>query len=98
MSAVFKKLNLKEQCEILVLHAPASFEPELGLLQGVAISRNIQEVEKIIFSLAFVTKQEEVDTLAGSIAEKTEGDALVWFAYPKGSSKKYKCEFNRDSG
>ena len=23
---------------------------------------------------------------------------MVWFAYPKGSSKKYKCEFNRDTG
>jgi hypothetical protein len=23
---------------------------------------------------------------------------VLWFAYPKGSSKKYTCEFNRDSG
>jgi hypothetical protein len=23
---------------------------------------------------------------------------VVWVAYPKGSSKKYTCEFNRDSG
>jgi hypothetical protein len=23
---------------------------------------------------------------------------VVWFAYPKQSSKKYTCEFNRDSG
>ncbi len=22
----------------------------------------------------------------------------MWIAYPKGSSKRYKCEFNRDSG
>jgi len=22
----------------------------------------------------------------------------LWFAYPKGSSKRYKCEFNRDNG
>ena len=27
-----------------------------------------------------------------------KGDGLIWFAYPKGTSKKYKCEFNRDSG
>lgn len=26
------------------------------------------------------------------------GDAILWFAYPKGTSKKYKCEFNRDNG
>jgi len=25
-------------------------------------------------------------------------DAIVWFTYPKGTSKKYKCDFNRDTG
>ena len=25
-------------------------------------------------------------------------DGLLWFAYPKGTSKKYVCEFNRDTG
>ncbi|MBK6979274.1 MAG: hypothetical protein IPH28_21100 [Cytophagaceae bacterium] len=25
-------------------------------------------------------------------------ESLFWFAYPKGISKKYKCEFNRDNG
>jgi hypothetical protein len=25
-------------------------------------------------------------------------DALLWFAYPKGTSKRYACEFNRDTG
>jgi hypothetical protein len=25
-------------------------------------------------------------------------DAVLWIAYPKGTSKKYRCEFNRDSG
>jgi hypothetical protein len=24
--------------------------------------------------------------------------SLLWFAYPKGTSTKYKCDFNRDSG
>jgi hypothetical protein len=27
-----------------------------------------------------------------------KGDAILWYCYPKGSSKKYKCEFNRDTG
>ena len=29
---------------------------------------------------------------------RAEGDALLWFAYPKGSSKRYTCDFNRDTG
>jgi hypothetical protein len=26
------------------------------------------------------------------------GDAILWMAYPKGTSKRYECEFNRDNG
>ena len=96
--STFDKLNLKDHKQILVLNAPASFEPELRTLRGVAIQRDLKGAAKIEFSLAFVTKQKEVDTLGKAIGRKTPGDAVVWFAYPKGSSKKYKSEINRDSG
>ncbi len=56
MSDIFKKLNLKDQKEILVLNAPTSFEPELALLDHIAIRRSIDGLQHIVFSLAFVTK------------------------------------------
>jgi hypothetical protein len=102
MASTFEKLNLKEQKQILVLNAPESFEAELKALRGGGISpdvqRDLKSVDRIEFSLAFVTKQKEVDTLGKAIAQKAQGDAVVWFAYPKGSSKKYKSEINRDNG
>jgi hypothetical protein len=98
MSDIFKKLNLRDQKEVLVLNAPESFEPELTSLNDVAIRRSLDSIQRIVFSLAFVTRQDEVDDLAKSIAQKAEGDAIVWFAYPKARSKKYRCEFNRDTG
>jgi hypothetical protein len=98
VTLLFKKLNLKDQKQVLILNAPDSFEPELETLEGVTVQRDLVEVQTITFSLAFVTKQAEVDELVGAIAPKTQGDAIVWFAYPKGTSKKYKCEFNRDTG
>jgi hypothetical protein len=98
MSPLFKKLNLKTQTEILVLNAPESFESELTRLEKVTVQRNIDAVEQIEFSLAFVSKQEEVNLFANAIASLVKGDALVWFAYPKKSSKRYQCEFNRDTG
>ncbi len=98
MSAIFRKLNLKGQTEIVVLNAPASFEPELNALENVVIQRSVLDVVEIGFSLAFVTQQAEVDALAAALADKAKGDALVWFAYPKGSSRKYRCDFNRDTG
>jgi len=98
MSIIFNKLNLKSQTEILVLNAPESFEPELSALNNITIRRNPAEVKEIAFSLAFVTRQKEVDAIAKTVARKATGDAIVWFAYPKGTSKKYKCDFNRDTG
>jgi hypothetical protein len=97
MPSVFDKLNLKSQTQIVV-NAPDSFEPALGALRGVKVVREVRGADPIDFSLAFVTKQAEVDALARTIAKQAKGDAVVWFAYPKGSSKKYKCEFNRDNG
>ena len=98
MATTFEKLNLKDQKQIVVLNAPESFERELKALRGVTILRNLQGLDEIDFSLAFVTKQTEVDTLGKAIAKKAKGDAVVWFAYPKGTSKKYKSEINRDHG
>ena len=98
MPSTFEKLNLKNQTSILVLNPPASFEPELAALHGVTVLRNLQPLDAIDFSLAFVTTQKEVDTLAKAIAKRVKGDAVVWFAYPKGTSKKYKSEINRDTG
>ncbi|GIK73775.1 MAG: hypothetical protein BroJett021_27630 [Chloroflexota bacterium] len=98
MSSIFQKLNLKTQPEIVVINAPDSFEAEIAKLEGVVVQRDLDAVERVAFALAFVLTQAEVNALARGVAAKTEGDAIVWFAYPKASSKRYKCEFNRDTG
>jgi hypothetical protein len=95
---VFDKLNLKNLRKILVLNAPESFEPELAALHGVGISRSLRGLAKIEFSLAFVREQKEVDKLAASIVKIAEGDPILWFAYPKGTSKNFKSDINRDNG
>jgi len=61
MPSVFGKLNVKDQKEILVLNAPASFEPELATLEGIEIIRDLKKLKTAPFSLAFVTAQQEVD-------------------------------------
>lgn len=98
MASTFQKLNLKDQGQIVVLNAPESFEPELATLRGVAVKRDLRDAGAIEFSLAFVITRKNLDQLAPAVAKKAQGDAVVWFAYPKGSSKKYKSELNRDSG
>ena len=98
MPAVFDKLNLKDQPDVVVLNAPESFEPELQALRGREIRRQVAGSKAISFAIAFVKKQVEVDLAAKALVPRLEGDAIVWFAYPKGSSKRYTCDFNRDTG
>jgi hypothetical protein len=95
---VWGKLNLKDEAEIVVLSAPAGFAPEIAALKGVRVRTRLAGVKTMPFVLAFATKQKEVDALAAAVGRLAEGDAVVWVAYPKGSSKNYTCEFNRDSG
>ena len=98
MSNVFAKLNLKDHKQIVVLDSPSSFESELVGLKGVEIIRDLKKAKRLTFSLAFVMTQEQVNALAPAIARKAEGDAVIWFAYPKGTSKKYRSQINRDNG
>ena len=98
MTPIFKKLNLKEQAEIVVINAPDSFEVELAGLSGITVLRSPAAAKRVTFSLCFVTTEEEINQIVNQLAAKIEGDATIWFAYPKGSSKKYKSEINRDKG
>ena len=98
MTPLFNKLNLKGQTDIVVLDAPESFEPELDALQGVTVHRDASALERVEFALAFVITNAQLAAAADAILPKAQGDAVVWFAYPKGTSKRYRCEFNRDSG
>ena len=98
MPSVFAKLNLKDQREIVLVNVPKSFEPEITALPGTVIQRHPEKVKAVHFSLAFVSTQAELDRLSNLLAKKAAGDALLWFAYPKGTSRRYECEFNRDTG
>ncbi|MDB5968834.1 MAG: hypothetical protein JWQ90_1284 [Hydrocarboniphaga sp.] len=98
MSSIFEKLNLKEHCEIVVVNPPPSFEAELTALEGIRVLRDLKKAKAVHFALVFAVKQTEVDSLSQALADKAQGDALLWFAYPKGTSKNYQCDFNRDTG
>lgn len=99
MNPTFKKLNYAGQTDIFVLNAPESFQAALNEMQGIThVHNEVKTSDKPEFILTFATKQAEVDAFADLLAAHTRGDAVVWVAYPKGTSKRFKCEFNRDNG
>lgn len=98
ISPLFTKLNLKAQQAIWVLNAPASFELELVQLDNIAVRRAVAPGDRIAFGMAFAITQAELDAASHALSAAADGDALIWIVYPKKSSKRFACEFNRDSG
>ncbi len=98
MNPLLKKLNCKTQQSVVVLHAPKGFNDQITDFQMFLNVKTNIDNDDIEFALAFCTKLEEVEKYARAIDEKIVDDGLFWFAYPKKSSKKYSCEFNRDNG
>ena len=97
-SPIWKKLNLKDEKRIAVINAPKSFKSEVDSLSGVRIVRDLEKLNELTFLIAFLTQRKEVKEISDSLANLAEGDVFVWICYPKGSSKRYKCDFNRDTG
>jgi len=89
--SIFAKLKLRGQRAIVVVDAPASFEPELTALAGLRILRDAAKAPAASFALAFVTRQARLDAVSRRLASRAAGDALLWFAYPKGSPRCYRC-------
>ena len=99
MNPIFKKLNYKDQKQLHIVNAPSGFIPAVEKMRNIAAIKNTLTSDKEVeFFLGFVTKQKEVDDLTRKVVELLKEDGLFWFAYPKGTSKKYSCEFSRDTG
>jgi len=98
MDPILKKLNFKEQPSILILNAPTNLQPLLDAWKQQVVINTKLAKSPVPFALAFCITQKDVDSIAEKLLPLSAVDAVIWFCYPKGTSKKYKCEFNRDNG
>lgn len=99
MSTLFQKLNFKNQNPVLILNAPTSFEKNLKELSALTnVQRGLDKLEELDYALVFVLNCNEINQTIEILYPKLKGDAVLWFCYPKGSSKKYKSDVNRDNG
>ena len=72
-------------------------------LQAIAtdlqlITQNGLTTSGLNFLIAFVTQRQEIQKVSKRLTSMAGGDITVWFCYPKSSSKRFKCDFNRDTG
>lgn len=98
MHPLLKKLNFKTHKNLVILNAPNDLDSLWAEFTDQIKTEKMLGESAVDFALVFCTKLEEVIKYAALVDSKMEENGLFWFAYPKGSSKKYKCEFNRDNG
>jgi hypothetical protein len=94
MNPLLKKLVFKNQEPVLLLNLP----PELQTLSKDFAKAHTTPKGKYGFLLAFVKSLAEGEKLAKRLPKHLDEKTVVWVAYPKGTSKKYKSDYNRDTG
>lgn len=98
MTETFKKLNFKSQDPILVLAAPDTFDRELRAMAGTtSVHRSASSGTRYEFALAFAPMRKDLLAQARALLRAAGGEAVLWFAYPKQTSKRYTSDLNRDT-
>jgi hypothetical protein len=97
MNSIFKKMQFKSHPNIWVVNAPDEFEEALREMNELTqIHQEAKKEVKYEFILIFVKSCQEINDWAEIVVNQLTEDGLLWFAYPKKSSKKYKSDIGRD--
>lgn len=96
---LFKKLNYKDQANAIILSVPENIKSILANTEfGNFIKPKFQADSKLTFLLCFAQNRIELEKHIETILPHVIGDVVLWFAYPKKSSKNYDSDINRDNG
>lgn len=99
MDDILKKLRYGKQERIAVLNAPEEFRERIsGLLPGCQIDNEINARYLYDFIISFNPGSADVDKLGPACIHNLSEDGKLWMAYPKGTSRRYKSDINRDRG
>jgi hypothetical protein len=99
MKSLLEKLNYKGQKRIAVINAEEGFIPTIsGDLTDVVIDQKIDPRYPYQFIIIFVKSGFDIELFAPMILHNLMADGILWFFYPKKTSKKYKTDIDRDHG
>ena len=99
MKNLFEKLCYKGQKRISVINAEENFIHTISAdLSDVIIDQKIDPRYPYEFIIIFVKSVSEVEHIAPITIHNLMADGVLWFCYPKRTSKKYKSDIDRDHG
>lgn len=93
MNPVLKKLGLKDQNPVLIINAPEEYNE---VMKDIEANIHTSAAEKYKFIQVFAKSMDEANKLIPSAIGTLEDGGHFWLCYPKGTSKKYKADINRD--
>lgn len=96
MSELLKKFNVKDQTSMLLWNKPDEF---LSVQEEWSKTLDILESppdEPTDFLLVFVKDRQQLEENKPLIQKNMDPKGLIWIAYPKKTSKKYKSDISRD--
>jgi hypothetical protein len=99
MNKLLEKLNYKGNNRIAVLNAEDTFYAAMATeLETVTTDRKIDPRFPYGFIIIFVRNQAEVETFSPIALHNLQCDGVLWFCYPKKTSKKFSADIDRDHG
>jgi hypothetical protein len=99
MENLLAKLNYKGQKRISIINSEEKFVQSISAeLRDVTIDQKIDPRYPYEFIIIFVKSISEVEQLAPGTIHNLKADGVLWFCYPKKTSKKYSSDLNRDNG
>lgn len=99
MKTILDKLNYKGQKRIAIINAEKSFIKALSKeLKDIQTDIEIDQRYPYEFIILFVKSISEVEAIAPVALHNLLADGVLWFCYPKKTSKKYSSDIDRDHG
>ena len=99
MKKLLEKLNYKGNDRIAVLNAEENFADSLSSeFSDVTIDREIDPRFPYQFILIFVRSLPEIETFTSVALHNLLCDGILWYCYPKKTSRKYQADIDRDHG
>lgn len=99
MKSLLDKLNYKGQKRIAIINPEENFLLSIsGELKDIIIDRIIDPRYPYEYIIIFVKSASEVESIAPMTLHNLMADGVLWFCYPKKTSKKYSSDIDRDHG
>ncbi len=99
MKNLTDKLNYKGQQRISIINAEETFINSISSeLKDVTIDQKIDPRYPYEFIIIFVKSVIEVEQLSPMPIHNLMADGVLWFCFPKKTSKKYSSDIDRDHG